>query len=106
MTKHNLTKEAQDHLADLLKIKLFDEGVFYKWEDKGVHREDFRPHDLDSPYGGKYLRDLLGSLNQEQTEMVEKEWSYHGGLFFTFTNSEFLVEIILEVTGFTGEVWE
>ncbi len=127
----NLTKEAKIHLATkvdnykLLKInstsyrrKDSDTLAFSKGRNR-VQISSYNPHEIE---GAKYLKDIWASLNNNNKESVVWQItppiipeegltpSYYMYIVKTldnfFKNPENFVFEILNVTGYTGKVWE
>ena len=109
----NLTKEAKIHLAtevDSMTINrnktILSRGCFGEIELK-----DYNPHNPDSPYAMKYLRDLWKGLAGEQKYAVVRESKLlFSDMFITIDtllfHTSIIVENILKVTGFEGTIWE
>lgn len=100
-----LNKEAKIHLAtkvDDWKYRLFNykcnpKEVFFK-ENKEVLIQDYNPNDPDSPYCMKYLRGLLNGLPTAHRIGIQP--------YVNYNNLKMTIDMILEYTGFKGEVWE
>ena len=66
-----------------------------------IYLSDYNPNDPDSPYAMKYMKGLLFALSIDDRFKLNRTFTCFGSVGVT----ENVIEFILEVTGYTGKIW-
>lgn len=107
-----LTDESKIHLATkVMELDYVFEGSVGEDSIKGfskreeaqiINIKDFNPNNLDTPFAGKYLRDLILAFEKKP---IDNRFTLNGWSLEIINEPENIIEFILLSTGFKGEIW-